>query len=101
MPEPGASAPSRQGAGARGPSAAMLEVRAITTRYGPLTVLRGVSLGVEAGEIACLLGPNGAGKTTLIRTLLGIVTPVEGSVWFEGPVRARYNPVHLADQPKH
>jgi branched-chain amino acid transport system ATP-binding protein len=70
----------------------MLEVRGITTRYGPLTVLRGVSLRVEAGEIACLLGPNGAGKTTLIRTLLGIVTPVEGSVWFEGARIDRLRP---------
>ncbi|HZS32773.1 MAG TPA: ABC transporter ATP-binding protein [Methylomirabilota bacterium] len=62
----------------------MLEVRDVTARYGPLTVLRGVSLRVEAGQVACLLGPNGAGKTTLIRTLLGIVRPAEGSVWFEG-----------------
>ncbi|HEV8436494.1 MAG TPA: ABC transporter ATP-binding protein [Methylomirabilota bacterium] len=46
-------------------------------------MLRGVSLAVPRGEIACLLGPNGAGKTTLIRTILGIVRPVTGSVWFE------------------
>ncbi|MCI0547830.1 MAG: ATP-binding cassette domain-containing protein, partial [Candidatus Rokubacteria bacterium] len=81
MAEPRAPAGRSDGPGR---PAGMLEVRAITTRYGPLTVLRGVSLRVEAGEIACLLGPNGAGKTTLIRTLLGIVTPVEGSLWFEG-----------------
>jgi branched-chain amino acid transport system ATP-binding protein len=43
-----------------------------------------VSLIVARGEIACLLGPNGAGKTTLIRTILGIVKPVAGSIWFEG-----------------
>jgi branched-chain amino acid transport system ATP-binding protein len=47
-------------------------------------MLRGVSLIVARGEIACLLGPNGAGKTTLIRTILGIVKPVAGSMWFEG-----------------
>jgi branched-chain amino acid transport system ATP-binding protein len=70
----------------------VLEVRGVTTRYGPLTVLRGVSLRVEAGEIACLLGPNGAGKTTLVRTLLGIVTPVEGSVWLEGARIDRLRP---------
>jgi len=62
----------------------VLEVRDVTARYGPLTVLRGVSLRVEAGQVACLLGPNGAGKTTLIRTLLGIVRPASGSIWFEG-----------------
>jgi branched-chain amino acid transport system ATP-binding protein len=62
----------------------VLEVRDVSTRYGPLAVLRRVSLRVERGAVACLLGPNGAGKTTLIRTLLGIVAPVEGSIWLEG-----------------
>ena len=62
----------------------MLELHGVSTRYGPIAMLRGVSLTVRAGQIACLLGANGAGKTTLIRTVLGIVRPVEGSVWFEG-----------------
>ena len=62
----------------------MLELRDVSTRYGPITMLRGVSLTVTRGQIACLLGPNGAGKTTLIRTILGIVKPVAGSIWFEG-----------------
>jgi branched-chain amino acid transport system ATP-binding protein len=70
----------------------VLEVRAVTARYGPLTVLRSVSLRVEAGEIACLLGPNGAGKTTLIRTLLGIVRPSEGSIWLDGARIDRLRP---------
>jgi branched-chain amino acid transport system ATP-binding protein len=47
-------------------------------------MLRQVSVALEEGEIACLLGPNGAGKTTLIRTILGIVRPVEGTVLFRG-----------------
>jgi len=62
----------------------VLELRDVSTRYGPITMLRGVSLAVTRGQIACLLGPNGAGKTTLIRAILGIVTPVAGSIWFEG-----------------
>ena len=62
----------------------MLELRDVSTRYGPITMLRSVSLAVARGQIACLLGPNGAGKTTLIRTILGIVKPVSGSIWFEG-----------------
>ena len=62
----------------------MLELRDVSTRYGPITMLRGVSLTVTRGQIACLLGPNGAGKTTLIRTILGIVKPVAGAIWFEG-----------------
>ena len=62
----------------------MLELRDVTTRYGPITMLRRVSLALAEGQIACLLGPNGAGKTTLIRTILGIVKPVEGEILFAG-----------------
>jgi branched-chain amino acid transport system ATP-binding protein len=62
----------------------VLELREVSTRYGPITMLRSVSLAVTRGQMACLLGSNGAGKTTLIRTILGIVKPVSGSIWFEG-----------------
>jgi branched-chain amino acid transport system ATP-binding protein len=62
----------------------VLELRLVSTRYGPITMLRSVSLAVTRGQMACLLGSNGAGKTTLIRTILGIVKPVSGSIWFEG-----------------
>src|SRR5262249_8035833 len=46
--------------------------------------LRGVSLGVEAGEIVGLIGPNGAGKTTLLSTVFGLVRPDSGSITLEG-----------------
>jgi len=62
----------------------VLELASVSTRYGPITMLRNVSLAVETGRIACLLGPNGAGKTTLIRTILGIVRPVAGTITFGG-----------------
>jgi len=62
----------------------VLEVRGVSTRYGQITMLRNISVALHEGEIACLLGPNGAGKTTLIRTILGIVRPVEGAILFRG-----------------
>jgi ABC-type branched-subunit amino acid transport system ATPase component len=62
----------------------VLELAGVSTRYGAITMLRDVSLEVAPGRIACLLGPNGAGKTTLIRTILGIVRPVAGTITFEG-----------------
>ena len=62
----------------------MLELRAVSTRYGKNPMLRNVSVALREGEIACLLGPNGAGKTTLIRTILGLVRPVGGTVLFRG-----------------
>jgi branched-chain amino acid transport system ATP-binding protein len=62
----------------------VLELRGVSTRYGPNPMLRQVSVELREGEIACLLGPNGAGKTTLIRTILGIVRPVDGEIRFRG-----------------
>ena len=62
----------------------MLAVRGITRRYGTLTALNAVSLGVEAGEIVGLLGANGAGKSTLLRTAAGLQPPDAGVVEIEG-----------------
>ena len=62
----------------------MLEVDALTVRYGPFLALDGVSIRVEAGEIVGLIGPNGAGKSSLARTIGGLVEPAGGSVRFEG-----------------
>jgi len=60
----------------------MLQVRDMNTFYGLSHVLFGVSLDVKPGEIACLLGRNGAGKTTLVRSVMGLVPPSSGSVYF-------------------
>ncbi|MGH7266776.1 MAG: ABC transporter ATP-binding protein [Candidatus Rokuibacteriota bacterium] len=54
------------------------------TRYGPLRVLRGVTLEVRSGEIVCLLGGNASGKSTTMKTILGVVRPRAGRVEFEG-----------------
>lgn len=62
----------------------MLALEGVSTRYGPIPILRGVSLRLDRGEVVCLLGPNGAGKTTLIKTILGLIRPFEGEISFEG-----------------
>ncbi|HJV88882.1 MAG TPA: ABC transporter ATP-binding protein [Holophagaceae bacterium] len=59
-------------------SGAVLEVRDLGVRYGRHTVMEGVSLAVEPGEVYALLGRNGEGKTSLIRCLLGWQAPSEG-----------------------
>ena len=58
----------------------MLRVRNITTYYGRIQILKGVSLHVDEGEIVALIGANGAGKTTLINAVSGLLKVVEGSV---------------------
>jgi ABC-type branched-subunit amino acid transport system ATPase component len=62
----------------------ILEVDRVSAGYGPITVLRDVSMQVEPGEILGVLGRNGMGKTTLIRTLSGLIRPDAGRIVFDG-----------------
>ena len=63
---------------------AMLEVRKIHCSYDGVTVVHGVSLEVNEGEIVAVIGGNGAGKSTTMRTVAGLMHPVSGQVLFEG-----------------
>ena len=62
----------------------LLVVNNVTAAYGKAVVLHKVNLNVKKGEICALLGSNGAGKTTLIKTILGVVKPIEGRIEFDG-----------------
>ena len=63
---------------------ALLEVNEIHTYYGNIHALKGVSFGVDSGEIIALIGANGAGKTTTLRTVSGLMEPRDGSVYYDG-----------------
>ena len=78
----GAGAARSDGAAAAG--TAVLEVSDLTTSYGPVRALDGVSLTAEAGRITAVLGANGAGKTTLLRTVSGLVRCSAGKVVLAG-----------------
>jgi branched-chain amino acid transport system ATP-binding protein len=62
----------------------VLDVVDLTTSYGPVRALDGVSLRAEAGKITAVLGANGAGKTTLLRTISGLVRCSSGRVLLGG-----------------
>ncbi|HET9500138.1 MAG TPA: ABC transporter ATP-binding protein [Marmoricola sp.] len=62
----------------------MLEIRDLTTSYGPVKALDGVTFTAPRGKITAVLGANGAGKTTLLRTVSGLIRPERGSVELEG-----------------
>ena len=58
---------------------AVIELAALTKRYGATVGIQGLDLRVEAGEVFGFLGPNGAGKTTTIRCLVGLLSPTAGT----------------------
>ncbi|XVV17745.1 ABC transporter ATP-binding protein [Actinoplanes sp. CA-131856] len=62
----------------------MIEVRGLTKRYGPDTVVDDLSFTVEAGQVTGFLGPNGAGKSTTLRMIVGLAAPDRGSVTIGG-----------------
>jgi branched-chain amino acid transport system ATP-binding protein len=62
----------------------LLQLDNIRTHYGNIRALRGISIGVDDGEIVCLIGGNGAGKSTTLMTISGVLTPVEGEILYRG-----------------
>jgi branched-chain amino acid transport system ATP-binding protein len=58
----------------------LLRLDDVTTYYGQMRILEGVSLHVDEGELVCLLGGNASGKSTTLKTILGIVRPRAGRV---------------------
>ena len=62
----------------------LLKLEGINTYYGQIHILQGLTLEVQPGELVCLLGGNASGKSTTLKTVLGIVQPRNGSVYFGG-----------------
>jgi len=84
-----------------------LEAKGLVKSYGRRTVVRGIEIHVEPGEVVGLLGPNGAGKTTSFQMIMGLVRPDAGSISLDGddvtkkPMyeRARRGIGYLAQEP--
>jgi ABC-2 type transport system ATP-binding protein len=66
------------------PAFPMLSLQSVTKRFGAITALDGVSLGIADGEFFGLLGPNGAGKSTLMSLIAGLRSPDSGTLALDG-----------------
>lgn len=73
----------------------LLEVRDLKVDFHGAKVLRGISLGLEAGQVVCLIGGNGAGKTTTLRTISGLQRPCGGDILVEGRSLIRTSPPEI------
>ncbi|MGF7162783.1 branched-chain amino acid transport system ATP-binding protein [Rhodoligotrophos appendicifer] len=62
----------------------MLTVNDLTSRYGGITAIRGISMSVPKGSITAVIGRNGAGKTTLLKSICGLIKTAGGEILFEG-----------------
>ena len=62
----------------------LIEVDRLTRRYGAITALESITLGVGGGELVAIVGPSGCGKSTLLRILAGLLPPTEGSARLGG-----------------
>jgi len=67
---------------------------ALTVMFGKQAVLRDVSIAIPRGQTLAIIGESGCGKTVLLKTLVGLVKPSRGEVWFDGQNLAK-----LADKP--
>jgi branched-chain amino acid transport system ATP-binding protein len=62
----------------------LLEVKELNTFYEESHILYGVSIEINQGEIVCLLGRNGVGKSTTLKSIIGLVKPRSGEIFFKG-----------------
>jgi ribose transport system ATP-binding protein len=81
------------------PSASLtvLELRGVTKRYGPVTVLRGIDFDLRKGEVHGLIGENGAGKSTTVKLLAGVEEDYDGEMRVNGKVVRFSSPAEAQD----
>ena len=60
----------------------LLELKDISVRYGAVSAIEAVSIGVQKGEVVAVMGPNGAGKSTVLKAIMGLAPVVGGEVFW-------------------
>ena len=69
----------------------IIKMTDIKVAYGGNTVLNGVNLKIEKGEVLAIIGPSGSGKSTLLRMLIGLIKPTSGQIVINGQEVENYN----------
>jgi len=76
----------------------MLKVNCVSASYGLIQVLNDVSFQVKEKEIVSIIGPNGAGKSTLVKTIMGLVPPSSGEIWFNDEKITGFTPYSIVSK---
>ncbi|WP_119304098.1 ATP-binding cassette domain-containing protein [Dongia deserti] len=76
----------------------LLELDGIKKHFGPVQVLLGVDLKIDAGEVVALVGDNGAGKSTLMKIITGIHKPDGGTIRFDGTDISGHSPGEIRER---
>jgi ABC-type branched-subunit amino acid transport system ATPase component len=72
-----------------------LAIEELVAGYGPVPIVRGVSMHTQASRLVALIGPNGAGKSTLLKAVMGLLTPTSGGVHLDGKALAGLRPEQI------
>jgi len=75
----------------------MLEVNGLTKSFGSLSVLKGVNMEVEKGEMVALMGPSGSGKSTLLNIIGGLLAGDTGEINLDGRIYGTRGPASVVD----
>ncbi len=74
----------------------IFDVDSLDSGYGTIRVLRNINVSVAPKDFLGIIGPNGAGKSTFLKTLSGLLEPLQGSVDFYGQKLSSYEPMEIA-----
>ncbi len=78
--------------------APLVEIRNLHVRFGQQAVLNDISLTVPRGQTLAIIGESGCGKTVLLKTIIGLIAPTEGMVFFDNQDLAQLNERQIAKQ---
>jgi phospholipid/cholesterol/gamma-HCH transport system ATP-binding protein len=76
----------------------ILQIESLHVQFGRQVVLRNVDLAIPRGQTLAIIGESGCGKTVLLKTLIGLISPQQGHVAFDGRIVDRLSPKELASQ---
>ncbi|KAA5544302.1 ATP-binding cassette domain-containing protein [Roseiconus nitratireducens] len=76
----------------------LLQVSGLHVDFDGQEILRGIDLTIARGETVAIIGESGCGKTVLMKSLVGLITPTDGTVVFDGENLARLSPAELSDR---